>query len=242
MNVAVERSASAADLIVSHNLIGAAPADEIGFDGVAVLVTADGATARVAVEVRRSVLREGRRAGREIRGGGGAGVVRPEIVPGDWVGGVRPGDGDWRLAGFFGGSGGWRLRGFGGARRNAGTGGFGGGGPESLGALFLVVLGESRASGRITDWREERRFVFTQDVAKFHFAGGRLAELHADWKWIFSWWALWWRWFRRARLRCARVCWSGGILFEGRVGGGGGFPARRASFCFRDIFLGGGDQ
>ncbi len=94
VDVAVERSASAADLVVPDDLVGAAPANEIGFDGVAVRVTADYATAGMAVEVGRSRLREGRRAGRGIGGGRGAGVIRPEIVRGDRVAGVGPRDGE----------------------------------------------------------------------------------------------------------------------------------------------------
>ena len=53
MDVAIDGEA-AGEIVFLGNQFGAAPADEIAFDGVAVGVGADGASASVAGEIGRS--------------------------------------------------------------------------------------------------------------------------------------------------------------------------------------------
>ena len=54
VGVAINRGA-VRDLVIRGNFLGALPADEIGFDGVALRVIADDAQSLVTIEIRRTL-------------------------------------------------------------------------------------------------------------------------------------------------------------------------------------------
>ncbi len=80
VDMAVERGASA-NLVFPDDLVGAAPADEVGFNGVAVPVGADGATTGMAREIRRDAMGGGHRRREELRTRSVVQVVPPWYTP-----------------------------------------------------------------------------------------------------------------------------------------------------------------